>query len=163
MTQSKRQRPLWVDFHCHLDLYRDHDALITECDREAIATLTVTTTPKAWPRNREMAAASAYVRVALGLHPQLVAEREGELPLFERHLHETRYIGEVGLDTSDGSESITVVSHTIDEVTLAYALYDVGHSASVGTSDVQFEWSSGKFLTLDPLPPSSSSVNGSRL
>ncbi len=98
MTQSKRQRPLWVDFHCHLDLYRDHEALITECDRETIATLTVTTTPKAWPRNREMAAASAYVRVALGLHPQLVAEREGELPLFEHHLHETRYIGEVGLD-----------------------------------------------------------------
>jgi TatD DNase family protein len=38
------------------------------------------------------------VRVALGLHPQLVAERESELPLFERLLSETRYVGEVGLD-----------------------------------------------------------------
>jgi TatD DNase family protein len=45
-----------------------------------------------------MAAASRYVRAALGLHPQLVADREGELPLFERHLAETRYVGEVGLD-----------------------------------------------------------------
>ena len=93
-----RSRPRWVDFHCHLDLYPDHEALIAECDREEIAVLTVTTTPKAWPRNREMAAASRHVRVALGLHPQLVAEREDELSLFERYLPESRYVGEVGLD-----------------------------------------------------------------
>jgi hypothetical protein len=93
----------------------------------------------------------------------LIGERTSASGVITQHAYFFRDIGEVGLDTSDGSESITVVSHTIDEVTLAYALYDVGHSASVGTSDVQFEWSSGKFLTLDPLPPSSSSVNGSRL
>lgn len=34
----------------------------------------------------------------IGLHPQLIAERAGELPLWERHLSETRYVGEVGLD-----------------------------------------------------------------
>jgi len=90
--------PRFVDFHCHLDLYPDHEALIAECDREGVATLTVTTTPKAWPRNREMAVRSAHVRVALGLHPQLVAEREAEIALFERYLAEARYVGEVGLD-----------------------------------------------------------------
>lgn len=98
MTDPKRTSPRWVDFHCHLDLYKDHAGLIAECDRERVATLAVTTTPKAWPRNRDMAAASGHVRVALGLHPQLVAEREGELPLFERYLAEARYVGEVGLD-----------------------------------------------------------------
>lgn len=96
MTDANR--PRWVDFHCHLDLYQDHAALIAECERERIATLTVTTTPKAWPRNRDMVARSSHVRVGLGLHPQLVAEREGELPLFERYLHDARYVGEVGLD-----------------------------------------------------------------
>lgn len=90
--------PRLVDFHCHLDLYPDHVALIRECDREAVATLAVTTTPKAWPRNRDLAQESTHVRVALGLHPQLVAEREAELQLFERFLPETRYVGEVGLD-----------------------------------------------------------------
>lgn len=88
----------WVDFHCHLDLYPDHEALIAECDREQVLTLAVTTTPKAWPRNRELAARSSHVRVALGLHPQLVAERATEITLFERLLAETRYVGEVGLD-----------------------------------------------------------------
>ena len=88
----------WVDFHCHLDLYPDHERLISECDQGRIATLAVTTTPKAWTRNKLMAEKSTHVRVALGLHPQLVAEREEEIALFERLLPETRYVGEVGLD-----------------------------------------------------------------
>lgn len=95
---TTRQPPRWVDFHCHLDLYRDHAAVIAECDKERVATLAVTTTPKAWKRNREMAAGSQHVRVALGLHPQLVAERAGELPLFEALLPGARYVGEIGLD-----------------------------------------------------------------
>lgn len=95
---TTRQPPRWVDFHCHLDLYRDHAAVIAECDKERVATLAVTTTPKAWKRNREMAAGSQHVRVALGLHPQLVAERAGELPLFEALLPDARYVGEIGLD-----------------------------------------------------------------
>lgn len=93
-----KRPPRWVDFHCHLDLYKDHVALIAECGRAAVATLAVTTTPKAWPRNRDLVAGSTHVRVALGLHPQLVAERAGELPLFEHHLPEARYVGEIGLD-----------------------------------------------------------------
>lgn len=98
MSNPVPRRPSWVDLHCHLDLYKDHAALIKECDQAGVATLAVTTTPKAWPRNRDMAAASRHVRVALGLHPQVVAEREPEIALFERHLSETRYVGEVGLD-----------------------------------------------------------------
>lgn len=98
MTEQRRPPPRWVDFHCHLDLFKDHEALIGECDRERVATLAVTTTPRAWPRNRELAAAAQHVRVALGLHPQLVAEHEAELAIFERHLADARYVGEVGLD-----------------------------------------------------------------
>lgn len=97
-TATTRPPPRWVDFHCHLDLYRDHAAVIAECDRERVATLAVTTTPKAWKRNRELASRSQHVRVALGLHPQLVAERAGELPLLEALLPDARYVGEIGLD-----------------------------------------------------------------
>lgn len=87
-----------VDFHCHLDLYPDPLAAIAKAEAARIFTLTVTTTPKAWPRNHELTRHTRYVRAALGLHPQLVADRAGELPLWERHLPETRYVGEVGLD-----------------------------------------------------------------
>ncbi|MBN9362833.1 MULTISPECIES: Qat anti-phage system TatD family nuclease QatD [unclassified Devosia] len=87
-----------VDFHCHLDLYPDLQAAIAKAEAARIFTLTVTTTPKAWPRNHELTRGTRYVRAALGLHPQLVAERAGELALWEYHLRETRYVGEVGLD-----------------------------------------------------------------
>jgi TatD DNase family protein len=90
--------PIGVDFHCHLDLYPNHKAAIDRAESSRVYTLSVTTTPKAWPRNLELTRVSRYVRAALGLHPQLVAERVGELPLWERHLAETRYVGEVGLD-----------------------------------------------------------------
>jgi TatD DNase family protein len=63
-----------------------------------VATLAVTTTPKAWQRNCELALNSSFVRVGLGLHPQLVSEREDEVVLLERYLSSARYVGEIGLD-----------------------------------------------------------------
>jgi TatD DNase family protein len=90
-------RPL-VDFHCHLDLYPDHAEAVARCEREGVFTLAVTTTPRAWPRNQELAAQTRHVRAALGLHPQLVAERSHEIALWKELLPRTRYVGEVGLD-----------------------------------------------------------------
>jgi len=87
-----------VDFHCHLDLYPDFPAAVQEAEQAGVFTLAVTTTPRAWPRNQELAQRTKHVRVALGLHPQLVADHEHELHLWERYLPEARYIGEVGLD-----------------------------------------------------------------
>ena len=87
-----------IDFHCHLDLYPDFEDLVQECERRRVFTLAVTTTPKAWSRNRDVASATKHVRAALGLHPQLVAERWGETDIWIRLLPESRYVGEVGLD-----------------------------------------------------------------
>lgn len=87
-----------VDFHCHMDLYPDFEALVEESQRESVYTLAVTTTPKAWARNHELASRTKFVRAALGLHPQLVHERAGELRLWHELVPLTRYVGEVGLD-----------------------------------------------------------------
>ena len=96
MTERNTSR--LVDFHCHLDLYPDHAAAVSHRERERVFTLTVTTTPKAFPKNKQLADATKYVRAALGLHPQLVAERSHELALWKAYLPSTRYVGEVGLD-----------------------------------------------------------------
>src|SRR5689334_3659542 len=92
--------PRFVDYHCHLDLYPDYEAQFANCSEQMVATLAVTTTPRAWPKNRELSEKSAFVRVGLGLHPQLVADRSVEFRLFEKHFSESRFIGEVGLDAS---------------------------------------------------------------
>ena len=90
--------PGLVDFHCHLDLYLDPVAAIADAEVAGVYTLTVTTTPKAWPRNLALTQHTGRVRAALGLHPQLVGERSSELSLWETYLPEARYVGEVGLD-----------------------------------------------------------------
>jgi len=87
-----------VDFHCHLDLYPDHAGAVAECERQEIFTLAVTTTPRAWPRNHELASPTKHVRAALGLHPQLVKDRANEIELWREYLPRARYVGEVGLD-----------------------------------------------------------------
>lgn len=89
-----------VDFHCHLDLFQDMRGAFELCSTARCITLAVTTTPKAFPRNDAMATSSRYVYAALGLHPQLVAERASEFALFEEMAPSTRFIGEVGLDAS---------------------------------------------------------------
>jgi TatD DNase family protein len=99
-----------VDFHCHLDLYEDFVDLIKDCEVNAIYTLAVTTTPRAWTRNRDLTQNTKYVRAALGLHPQLIEnDASTELALWEKYFHETRYIGEIGIDGNPA------FSHSINE------------------------------------------------
>lgn len=88
------------DFHCHIDLHPDPPALIARCEKERIAVLAVTTTPKAWPQNKLWMQQSAYVHAAVGLHPELVGERYRETDLLEELIGECRLVGEVGLDGS---------------------------------------------------------------
>ena len=64
-------RPDYVDFHTHLDLYPDLPAAITACDRRRTATLTVTTTPKAFVRNRELADVRAPLNILLFRAPSI--------------------------------------------------------------------------------------------
>ena len=91
MTERNTSR--LIDFHCYLDPYPDHAAAVSQREREGVFTLTVTKTPKAFPRNKELAVPTKHVRAALGLHPQLVAERSHELAIWKEYLPSTRYVG----------------------------------------------------------------------
>ncbi len=87
-----------IDFHCHIDLYEDFNRILEDCVRYKVTTLAVTTTPKAWPRNKELLHSCELIRLGLGLHPQLVEERYQEIERFEKYLTDSPYVGEVGLD-----------------------------------------------------------------
>lgn len=89
-----------IDFHCHLDLYPNPQEVAHNCLSRNLYILSVTTTPSAWSGTLALARGSTRIWTALGLHPQVVHERKGELPLFDRLLHETRFVGEIGLDGS---------------------------------------------------------------
>ena len=90
-----------MDLHCHLDLYPDPQQVVSEVIKRQIYVLSVTTTPSAWEITNSLASGSRLIRTAIGLHPQLVAQRQHEIELFDQHLARTRYVGEIGLDGTD--------------------------------------------------------------
>lgn len=88
------------DFHCHIDLHPDPPTVVRACERERVVVLAVTTTPRAWSKNTEWTAGSAFVHAAVGLHPELVGERYEEAGMLEDLIGQSRLIGEIGLDGS---------------------------------------------------------------
>jgi len=84
--------------HCHVDLYPDYQRLIEECEAQCIYTLAVTNTPSVFAVCEELTRGRHYIRPAVGLHPELVAQRYAELDMLVATMARTRYIGEVGLD-----------------------------------------------------------------
>jgi TatD DNase family protein len=89
-----------IDAHCHLDLYPKPATVIAEIGRRGAYVLAVTTTPKAFEGNVLFAGTNPRIRVAVGLHPELVKERHGEVDLLCAMMAKTRYVGEVGIDGS---------------------------------------------------------------
>lgn len=108
-----------IDFHCHLDLYPDPTSVLARAVREKVYVLAVTTTPLAWNGTRRLVGDAPRVRVALGLHPQVVAERHTEIDLLCSLIPGTPYVGEVGLDGSKSCTASFKLQQTVLEKVLS--------------------------------------------
>lgn len=87
-----------LDAHCHIDLYPDPKAVVARTEQAGVHTIAVTNAPSVYFHTAELLAGRHFLRPAIGLHPELVANHAGELGLFAEHLGSTRYVGEIGLD-----------------------------------------------------------------
>lgn len=114
-----------IDFHCHIDLFQNPLDVLAGVEARGVHVLAVTTTPKAWRGTRKLIGDRARVRIGLGLHPELVPERHGEVALFAHLLTEARYVGEIGLDGSPHMRG----SFALQDATLRRML---GHCADFG-------------------------------
>jgi TatD DNase family protein len=92
-----------VDTHCHVDLFPEPRTLVAQLEAARLYTIAVTNAPSVFPVTARLVARCRYVRAAVGLHPELAADRGAELPLFWDALRSTRYVGEVGLDYAAGT------------------------------------------------------------
>ncbi|MEO6324613.1 MAG: Qat anti-phage system TatD family nuclease QatD [Thermoanaerobaculia bacterium] len=95
-----------LDVHCHIDLYPDYAAVIREAEHDRVFTVAVTNAPSVFERCRELLRDSRYLHAAVGLHPQLVAERHHETNLLLSLIDGTPYVGEVGLDFTDATATV---------------------------------------------------------
>lgn len=107
-----------IDFHCHLDLYREPERVANEAQERGVAVLSVTTTPSAYGRTKMLAEGRPAIRTALGLHPELAAERRHELSHFEQIVPSVGFVGEIGLDgsprfASSRSAQLEVFAHIL--------------------------------------------------
>lgn len=107
-----------IDFHAHLDLYPDPHAVVTECCKQGVYVLSVTTTPSAWVGTSALAKPGSRIRTALGLHPQLAHQRKSELDMFDANLPDAQYVGEIGLDGAPEfrkywDDQLTVFNHIL--------------------------------------------------
>lgn len=89
-----------VDTHCHLDLFKDIQNNVNREDNLGIKTITVTNSPSFYEPNVQLFASCKNIRVAIGLHPELIGQFHQTLPIMEKLIFQSRFIGEIGMDGS---------------------------------------------------------------
>lgn len=89
-----------IDTHCHFDMMPNPESYIRTIERQGDIVIGMTNAPSHFQMGWQHVRNFKRVRLALGFHPLLAHELQNELPLFERLLDKTSYIGEIGLDFS---------------------------------------------------------------
>lgn len=89
-----------VDAHCHYDMFENPTQVIRDCENKKIVTIGMTNLPSHFEMGYPHIRGYKYIRMALGLHPLMAKEHNGELVRFKANVSKTSYIGEIGLDFS---------------------------------------------------------------
>jgi len=90
-----------IDFHVHIDYYKDYRSKIEYYEQNRIYALFVTNLPQIFNESMRLFSNLKYVKIALGYHPRFIKEEPFSKELFNKCISLTKYIGEVGLDYSD--------------------------------------------------------------
>ena len=93
--------------------------------------LAVTTSPRAYIKTSQYFSNLKKVRVAVGLHPELVAQRQSEWTLFMQTIKKCKYIGEIGIDGSQRFRDSLDIQTTFFREALAEVEKEQGHIISI--------------------------------
>ena len=86
-----------VDTHCHFDMMENPEQYIGEQERRGNIIIGMTNLPSHFEMGFPHVRHYKFIRLALGMHPQLANESE-QLIKFKQLVDKTSYIGEIGLD-----------------------------------------------------------------
>ncbi len=157
---------MFVDAHCHIDLHPDPQRILESVIRARLQVIAVTTTPAAFKGSVRYTDLANGVLPALGMHPELVGTRKGDMAQFAKYLNQVTWVGEVGLDGSDRfrsswNDQIAVFEQILEECTIAGGKVLSIHSRASATSVLDllrkkpdagsfvFHWFSGSLKELD--------------
>ena len=102
-----------MDFHCHLDLYKQPREVHKQAVLRNDFTWLVTTSPKAFAATSAALGHSDRVLISPGLHPEIAGQRASELDLLLEQIAHCKGVGEVGLDGSARYKSSYTVQQSI--------------------------------------------------
>lgn len=106
-----------MDAHMHFDLYDDRNEILRYVEQKKSYTIAVTNLPQLYEKYKYQYTANKYFQLALGFHPELVYQYNNQLKLFEKLVHETRFIGEIGLDyTNKSKEDINMQTEVFEKI-----------------------------------------------
>lgn len=114
-----------MDFHCHLDLYKQPREVYRQAILRNEFTWLVTTSPKAFAATSAALGRSERVLISPGLHPEIAGQRANEINLLLEQMTQCKGVGEVGLDGSTRYKA----SYTIQQSIFAAV---VARSAELG-------------------------------
>ena len=89
-----------IDTHCHFDMMSEPEAYILQKEKAGDIVIGMTNLPSHFRIGISYVKTYKHIRLALGLHPLLAAEKQNEMQLFKKYVEHTSYIGEIGLDFS---------------------------------------------------------------
>ena len=89
-----------IDTHCHFDIMSNPEAYIYAKEVVGDIVIGMTNLPSHFCIGEPHLRSFKHVRLALGLHPLLAADKQNELQMFKNNIEKTSYIGEIGLDFS---------------------------------------------------------------
>ena len=90
-----------IDTHCHFDMMSEPERYIKEAEERGDIIIGMTNLPSHFRMGMGHVQGFKHIRLALGMHPQLVSpDTIREMTLFKELVDETSYIGEIGLDFS---------------------------------------------------------------
>ena len=90
-----------IDTHCHFDMMPEPERYIKEAEERGDIIIGMTNLPSHFRMGIGHVQGFKHIRLALGMHPQLVSQDTiSEMTLFRELVDKTSYIGEIGLDFS---------------------------------------------------------------
>lgn len=90
----------YIDFHVHIDFYKNPIKIINSYEENKIYALFVTNLPEIYKQHLKTYGNSKYIKLALGYQPEMVDFYEFNKDMFDSLISTTNYIGEVGIDAS---------------------------------------------------------------
>ena len=107
----------YLDTHCHIDLFEKPEQIVSLAETNQVYTIAVTNAPSVFFYTKKICEGKIYVKPALGLHPELAAQKAQELSMFCELIDDTKYIGEVGLDgQSKGTDDFEIQKKVFEKI-----------------------------------------------